>query len=81
MSQQNRILKHCQRIAQTLGLTENTNGDVHKAGAILLDIMEDLDTLREIRQAQEQKPNDADLGKEVRVLLNIQLNKFINQTK
>ena len=69
MSQQNRILKHCQRIAQTLGLTENTNGDVHKAGAILLDIMEDLDTLREIRKAQEQKPNDADLGKEVRILL------------
>jgi len=70
MSQQNRILKHCQRIAQTLGLTENTQGDVHKAGAILLDIMKDLDTLREIRQAQEQKPNDADLGKEVRILLN-----------
>lgn len=69
MSQQNRILKHCQRIAQTLGLTENTKGDVHKAGAILLDIMKDLDTLREIRKAQVEKPNDADLGKEVRILL------------
>jgi len=69
MSQQNRILKHCQRIAQTLNLTENTKGDVHKAGAILLDIMKDLDTLREIRKAQVEKPNDADLGKEVRILL------------
>ena len=69
MSQQNRILKHCQRIAQTLGLTENTQGDVHKAGAILLDIMKDLDTLREIRKAQVEKPNDSDLGKEVRILL------------
>ena len=70
MSQQNRILKHCQRIAQTLGLTENTQGDVHKAGAILLDIMKDLDTLREIRKAQKENPNDADLGKEVKLLLN-----------
>ena len=70
MSQQNRILKHCQRIAQTLGLDENTKGDVHKAGALLLDIMKDLDTLREIRQAQTENPNNADLGKEVRILLN-----------
>ena len=54
MSQQNRILKHCQRIAQTLGLTENTQGDVHKAGAILLDIMKDLDTLREIRRVVDE---------------------------
>jgi len=69
MSQQNRILKHCQRIAQTLNLTENTKGDVHKAGAILLDIMKDLDTLREIRKAQTENPNDADLGKEVKLLL------------
>jgi len=70
MSQQNRILKHCQRIAQTLGLAENTKGDVHKAGAILLDIMKDLDTLREIRKAQTENPNDADLGREVKLLLN-----------
>ena len=69
MSQQNRILKHCQRIAQTLNLTENTKGDIHKAGALLLDIMKDLDTLREIRQAQTENPNNADLGKEVRILL------------
>ena len=69
MSQQNRILKHCQRIAQELNLTENTKGDVHKAGAIFLDIMKDLDTLREIRQAQTENPNNADLGKEVRILL------------
>tara|TARA_R110001592_G_scaffold39424_2_gene129733 strand:- start:289 stop:504 length:216 start_codon:yes stop_codon:yes gene_type:complete len=69
MSQQNRILKHCQRIAQTLNLTENTKGDVHKAGALLLDIMKDLDTLREIRQAQTENPNNADLGKAVRILL------------
>lgn len=54
MSQQNRILKHCQRIAQTLNLTENTKGDVHKAGAILLDIMKDLDTLREIRRVVDE---------------------------
>ena len=54
MSQQNRILKHCQRIAQTLGLTENTKGDVHKAGAILLDIIKDLDTLREIRRVVDE---------------------------
>lgn len=70
MSQQNRILKHCQRIAQELNLTENTKGDVHKAGAILLDIMKDLDTLREIRKAKVENPNDADLGKEVKLLLN-----------
>lgn len=70
MSQQNRILKHCQRLSQTLNLTENTKGDVHKAGAILLDIMKDLDTLREIRKAQVENPNDADLGKEVKLLLN-----------
>ncbi len=70
MGQQNRILKHCQRIAQELNLTENTKGDVHKAGAILLDIMKDLDTLREIRQAQVENPNDANLGKEVKLLLN-----------
>lgn len=61
MSQQNRILKHCQRIAQTLGLTENTNGDVHKAGAILLDIMEDLDTLREIRQVVDEANSNTTL--------------------
>lgn len=70
MSQQNRILKHCQRLSVELGLDSNTKGDVHKSGAIFMEIMTELDIVREVRRLITENPNDADLGKEVRLLLN-----------
>lgn len=70
MSQQNRILKHCQRLSVELGLDSNTKGDVHKSGAIFMEIMNELDIVREVRRLITENPNDADLGKEVKLLLN-----------
>lgn len=70
MSQQNRILKHCQRLSVELGLDSNTKGDVHKSGAIFNEIMIELDIVREVRRLITENPNDADLGKEVKLLLN-----------
>ena len=70
MSQQNRILKHCQRLSVELGLDSNTKGDVHKSGAIFNEIMIELDIVREVRRLITENPNDASLGKEVRLLLN-----------
>lgn len=70
MSQQNRILKHCQRISVELGLDSNTKGDVHKSGAIFNEILIELDIVREVRRLITENPNDADLGKEVKLLLN-----------
>ena len=70
MSQQNRILKHCQRLSVELGLDSNTKGDVHKSGAIFNEIMIELDIVREVRRLIKENPNDADLGKEVKLLLN-----------
>lgn len=70
MSQQNRILKHCQRLSVELGLDSNTKGDVHKSGAIFMEIMTELDIVREVRRLITENPNDADLGKEVKLLLN-----------
>lgn len=70
MSQQNRILKHCQRLSVELGLDSNTKGDVHKSGAIFNEILIELDIVREVRRLITENPNDADLGKEVRLLLN-----------
>ena len=70
MSQQNRILKHCQRLSVELGLDSNTKGDVHKSGAIFNEIMTELDIVREVRRLITENPNDADLGKEVKLLLN-----------
>jgi len=70
MSQQNRILKHCQRLSVELGLDSNTKGDVHKSGAIFNEILIELDIVREVRRLITENPNDADLGKEVKLLLN-----------
>ena len=70
MSQQNIILKHCQRLSVELGLDSNTKGDVHKSGAIFNEIMIELDIVREVRRLITENPNDASLGKEVRLLLN-----------
>jgi hypothetical protein len=70
MSQQNRILKHCQRLSVELGLDSNTKGDVHKSGAIFNEILIELDIVREVRRLITENPNDASLGKEVRLLLN-----------
>lgn len=70
MSQQNRILKHCQRLSVALGLDSNTKGDVHKSGAIFNEIMTELDNVREVRRLIKEYPNNADLGQEVRKLIN-----------
>ena len=70
MSQQNRILKHCQRLSVELGLDSNTKGDVHKSGAIFNEILIELDIVREVRRLITENPNDTSLGKEVRLLLN-----------
>ena len=70
MSQQNRILKHCQRLSVELGLDSNTKGDVHKSGAIFNEILIELDIVREVRRLITENPNDSSLGKEVRLLLN-----------
>lgn len=70
MSQQNRILKHCQKLSVELGLDSNTKGDVHKSGAIFHEILTELDIVREVRRLITENPNDASLGKEVRLLLN-----------
>ena len=70
MSQQNRILKHCQRLSVELGLDSNTKGDVHKSGAIFNEILIELDIVREVRRLITENPNDASLGREVRLLLN-----------
>jgi len=70
MSQQNRILKHCQRLSLELGLDNNTKGDVHKSGAIFYEILTELDIVREVRRLITENPNNEELGKEVRLLLN-----------
>ena len=70
MSQQIRILKHCQRLSVELGLDSNTKGDVHKSGAIFNEILIELDIVREVRRLITENPNDTSLGKEVRLLLN-----------
>lgn len=69
MSQQNRILKHCQRLSVELGLDSNTKGDVHKSGAIFNEILIELDAIREVRKLITENPNNADLGQQVRNLL------------
>ena len=68
MSQNDRLLKLAQRLAEKVGLTDETNNK-EQAGLIMVSLIKDLNTIAIVRELEKENSNDADLGKLVRVLI------------
>lgn len=68
MSQNNRLLKLAQRLAEKVGLTDETKNK-EQAGLIMVSLIKDLNTISIVRELEKENSNDADLGKLVRVLI------------
>ena len=68
MSQNDRLLKLAQRLAEKVGLTDETKNK-EQAGLIMVSLIKDLNTIAIVRELEKENSNDADLGKLVRVLI------------
>jgi len=68
MSQNDRLLKLAQRLAEKVGLTDETKNK-EQAGLIMVSLIKDLNTISIVRELEKENSNDADLGKLVRVLI------------
>ncbi len=68
MSQNDRLLKIAQRLAEKVGLTDETKNK-EQAGLIMVSLIKDLNTISIVRELEKENSNDADLGKLVRVLI------------
>ena len=68
MSQNDRLLKIAQRLAEKVGLTDETKNK-EQAGLIMVSLIKDLNTIAIVRELEKENSNDADLGKLVRVLI------------
>ena len=68
MAQNDRLLKIAQRLAEKVGLTDETKNK-EQAGLIMVSLIKDLNTISIVRELEKENSNDADLGKLVRVLI------------
>ena len=68
MAQNDRLLKIAQRLAEKVGLTDETKNK-EQAGLIMVSLIKDLNTVSIVRELTKENANDADLGKLIRVLI------------